>query len=227
MARKSLVATRVMDLYYQQFRTNSDFFNKEDFEYYVGVGYGEVLQLEWDKNYALIKRDEGNSDLVKFDNGWLKEIEVKVKRDSNTGWAELPQTVMSFDSDRNNTGIQDVFPVGCTGCGMLVRDTSDIEWQDEYLPVTNKTFFSLQIGRRLRLYNNKGTMPNKIRVVYVPGPDNPDLDIAVVKTGRIIQYTFNLMVQARQGKIVSRVNDRNENKTMQTEADATAAKQPS
>jgi hypothetical protein len=224
MASRSLVAQEVMDLYYQQYKTNSDFFNLTDFDYFVGIGWADMLQMEWDQSYAVI-RQEGGNDLVSFDHGWLAEQIVKVKRDGDEWWGQLVRPVMSFKSDRNTTGIQNVFPVGNRGCGEILRTTVDQVWHQCYLPVTDKRFWLMEWGKKLRFYNIDQCNLQKVRIIYVPSSEDPELDIPDTKAGPIIEYVLNLMFAAKDKRVVSRVNNLNANKVIQFETDLNAGKQ--
>lgn len=216
MARKSLVAQEIMDLYYQQYKTNSDFFDKSDFVYFTGIGYADLVQAEYDKQYAMIRSEDAGQGLVSFDQSWVQTTYLKPKKDEEGYYADLPAAVMSFMTDRYNIGIQNVFEIARGQLVEIIRSTVDSAWQDQYLPIGCAGFFYLEMGRRIRLVN---VQANKLKVNYVPSSEDPALDIPDTKAGPIIQYVLNLMFAAKDKRVVARVNNKNEQKTQQTEVD--------
>jgi hypothetical protein len=204
-----------MDLYYQQYKSNADFFDLLDFDYFVGVGHADILQMEYDKSYALLRQDHAQ-DIVQFDDAWLTKVVLKVKKDEEGYYSDLPGEVMSFMTDRQTVGIQNVFALEGGRRREINRGSINTTWQDKYLPKGCGGFWHLEPSIRIRFVEDS---PPKVMVIYIPSSDDPNLIIPGTKEAQIIQYVLNLMFAAKDKRVVKKINDRNPNAVLQAESD--------
>lgn len=209
-------ATATMDLYYQNFKADEDFFTLEHFKYLNGVSYNGFLQDYYEKNYQKNLAEQGRGE-VEFDGGWLVPVELSLERQDNGELAAtFQQKPFSFLYDNQNRSVQLIEPVG--SCVVKLARISSLEiWKLRSLPATSYSFWYV-LGEKLRLAKVPCGL-EKIRVWYIPALSDTD-DKSIIPDGlskRIIEDTLNLMFAARQGVVVDMTNNQNPNKVMETE----------
>lgn len=217
MAKLSIVAQNIMDLYYQQFKADEDFFELSHFEYLAGIAYAKILQDEYEKNYKMNLQIEGYG-FVDLSQDWLKIEEQKLEKDSYGFFIKLDKKPFSFLYDKQSSAIQNVTPLGGKQCSEFIRMNADEKWKLCALPGTAQIFWYLE-GDKIR-FENIACKPEKIKVLYVPGLDDDfdgDFNIPKSKEADIVDWVLNRMFVARQGGVVDMTNDSNPNKTLATE----------
>lgn len=225
MAKLNDTAQMVMDLYFQQFKTDEDFFTLFHFSYLVGVAYSKILEDEYKEARNRARQEEGLIDEITLQADWLtiKEIDVKRIPDEPFSFeAELPARPFSFPYDRFGYGVQSIRNVDAQGCKIFIRATEDIEWQICAMPMTHDVYFFTR-GRKIIIKNARCRL-NKIKVSYLPEITDPELgadggDIPKSKEEMVIGRTLALMMQARQGTVIDMSNNSNPNKALATEVD--------
>jgi len=83
MTRLEILASLVMDAYYQSYAKESDFLQQEDFVQYTGMFYQQVLQEDFDKTrreLIQLRMLDMNESIILSDS-WYKIKEVDVKKD--------------------------------------------------------------------------------------------------------------------------------------------------
>lgn len=217
MSKISIVAQNLMDLYYQSFKSDEDFFELYHFEYLVSVAYAKLLQLDFEKAWKLNYQVEGIG-YISVPSDWVKEVELQVKKDGSSKYVELPDQPFVFLYDNQNSGIQTVRPIGFSECNEFIRSAINQSWKlcrmpdvgiVYWMPVQKKIFFE-KLNCRL----------DRVSVIYVPAIDldkSHDFDIPKTKESDIIEWVLNIMRVARDGTVVDKTNDGNPNKVLQTE----------
>lgn len=217
MATKQIVGQQLMDLYYKQYKTNSDFFDLDDFIRFVGNAWAYLLVQEYKENYALMAK-EGVIDVVGFSHDFIQEQVVDVRQEGNTYFGRLKSPIMGFPYDQRTTGIQNVFPIGNQGCGEIIRASIDEQWMDCYLPRTSKRFWHLQTRDKMIFTNIEQCNLKKVSVLYIPAPEDPNLIITEGKVGEVLSAAM-LLMKGEENKIIPSVNNQNKDRIIQTEAD--------
>jgi hypothetical protein len=135
----TITAQRCMDLYYQSFKSSSQFFDLDDFVFYTGATITDIFQQEAKQQYAELRAAKQDS-VVSFPADWLLEQKLKVQRKNNKTYAVLEQPVMSFSFDNQILGLQDVLPIRPADV-IFERTTQSAEWQNRLTPYTNRIFW--------------------------------------------------------------------------------------
>lgn len=217
MANIKEVASRVENLYFQDYAETSEFFDAGDFAFYCGAAYADLLGQEYRLEYNRMIA-EGVSDIVGFSSDWLKTETLKRQTDKENGYyIDLSQPILSLPYDKQNSSIQNIYPADKKFKGEYIRGSVDNTWEDEYLPLTKKVFWSL-LGNRIYLTTNMGEPPSLSKVVYVPGISD-DLDIPDARVWAVITNTIEMMRKAAANYVVSETADQNSNKLPQTDVD--------
>lgn len=205
-----------MDEYYQNYKSNNDFFSLGDFIFYCGMTMGEFYSGEF-KNQKAEMKAEGNDSYVSFDPSVLNEMDLDVKTKDGQRFAEYTSPIFTFAFDSQGIGVQTVDPIPFTSdCCRIERLSNSGEWLACY--VDDQPFFT--VGKKGLTLRN--TNVNKVRVAYVPAiPDGTDEMADVNVPDGIIDYvlanTIQLMKAIADGTIVKKSIDQNQNKTLQTE----------
>jgi hypothetical protein len=223
MANLADTAQITMDLYYQNYKTDEDFFKLKHFLYLSGVAYSKLLEEEYILARKEAKLEEGLTDIVLADD-WLIEqtLELKPAEIEDTYEAPLAKPLFSFPYDPYSFGLQSVRPAGKSLCPVFIRTSLRESWMDCILPATKNVFFYVA-GGKLRVRSN-GCKPDKVILLMVPditaeafgeagGP------VPKTKEDPIIRKTLEIMLRAREGVVVDMSNNSNPNKVMQTEID--------
>lgn len=219
MANFSDLAQNIMDLYYQQYKSDEDFFELYHFEYLSWVAYSKLLQDEYEKSYKMALAETGIG-LAQINPQWYK-IEEKDVVASDMGDREvvLDNCPFTFRFDKQSTGIQDILPLSGK-CGEFIRlgigewwklknaPNTDIVW---WTPVGNKIIFKkLKCGLK------------KVKIIYIPSFDlkNPDNCMLTDSAqADIIDWVLQRMFAARQGIVIDMTANQNPNKVIETEID--------
>jgi hypothetical protein len=219
MAYLKDIAQIVMDLYYQNYKADEEFFKKHHFKYLVTVCYNSFIQDYYDLNYTKNLAENGHAQ-VDLSSDWFVEEEAEVKYENGNYTAILKNRPFAFLHDNQYRSISDIVPVDCDCDVRLSRIKAVERWKLSALPATSYTFWYLFAGNRIRFEKVKCGI-GKIIVYVLPSLVTTD-DKAVIASGlqqKVIEATLNLMFQARQGTVVDFTNNQNPNKVMETEID--------
>jgi hypothetical protein len=225
MAKMADTAQMAMDMYFQNFKTDEDFFHLYHFTYLCGIAYARILEDEFKEARAQSKAESGYTTYdIALQSDWLIEKELDVKkhedREDDAYYVDLPVRPFSFPYDPYGYGIQSVRGKG--QCNNFVRATSRIEQQLCVMPTTSRIFYFPQ-AKRLELRNMFCHL-DKITVVLLPDIEDPELgpdggDIPKSKEDMVIGRVMQLMMAARNGTVVDMSNNSNPNKALATEID--------
>lgn len=215
------VAQDVMDMFYRNYKGDSDFFNLDDFIEFTGNNISVIYQSFYQEKYNENLKDK-KEEVIVFDVGMLSEQTIEVK-DNGTGTLEgkLLFPVMSFAYDQQSVGFQDVFVIEPKESNYEVERTNISSiWSLRYMPVTNRAFFYPDINT-LKIIKKGNTNINKVRILYVPTMFSD----AIIPDG-IIEVAIEKTVQSMRamiaGKIVKQGLDGNKNEILQTEIERDA-----
>jgi hypothetical protein len=215
-----IVSQRSMDLYYQSYKSSSQFFDLDDFIFHCGSTLADIYQNEARLKYAELRQSKSD-EVVSFPADWLLEQKIKVERKDNETFATLDKPVMGFSYDNQVLGVQEVVSFKPLGT-KLERTTQAARWQSDLLPFTNRVFWYAQ-GEKVYFFNKGGCNIQEVKVFYVPsiGKDMlvPD---GVVKM--VIDQTVATMKGLGQGTVVKKDIDGNQNMVTQTEMNKLALK---
>ena len=215
------LAQDIMNLYNQDYKSTTDFFDLDDFISYTGMAYADFLSKEYDAERNRM-RQEGEENTVVFSHDWQQEQIVKVEYNENDGhFAKLLQKPMSFPFDKWDSGIQNVYPIKSQFKNEILRDNINAGWMDAYLPIGCTHFWSL-LGDKLLINANGKQPPKELKVIYIPTVSD-NLEIPDSREKMVMDATLQMMNVAAQ-KIVKETNDQNLNKNFGAEINRELAK---
>lgn len=226
MATKlNIVAQYAMDAYLGQYRVQADFFTINDFIFHCAASAASFYQQLYEREYTKLRADGQKDEVVAFSNDFLNTQILEVKKKDGETFAELKEQVFSFAWDSSNVGVQNVFCSKPAPQYELERSDIDEIWQLKYTPKNNLTFWALD-GGRILLINNGTCNVKEIKVLYVPQitADNPEALLPDAIVSPVINTTVAAIRELRNGAIVKKTNDNNENKVLQSELNIQATK---
>lgn len=210
----SLVAQQCMDLFYTDFKSNTDFFDLSDFILYSGNTLTGYYLSEYRQMKAEMRADR-QEEVVAFSEGVLSEQVLEVKNIDGVLTSELECPVMSFPYDEQSTGIQQVLPTRSRDCQNLERSNINQIWQFKHLPITDRIFWYAD-GNEIKYFVNAIEPLNKVRVLYVPLV-NKNMSVPSSLIDFVTTNTVMKMKQIAAGVVVRESLSGNQNKTLETE----------
>lgn len=216
-----IIAQRTMDLYFQSYKSSSQFFDIDDFIFYTGATISDIYQQEAKQQYAELRALKMES-VVSFPADWLLEQPLKVKRKDGEIFAELEQPVMGFSFDNQILGLQDVIPIKPRDI-LFERTTQSAAWQNRLTPITNRVFW-YGMKDKVVFLNNGNCNVSEVSVLYVPAINNSML-VPEGIVNMAINQTVATMKQLAQATIEKKGTDgQGQNKTIETEMNKMALK---
>ncbi len=216
MATLVETAQNCMDLYYQQFKSDEDFFELYHFKYLCGVAQAKLLQVEYEKAYARSLQIHGIPE-ARMNPQWFISENVELKAsDIADKEIELKDCPFTFLYDASSTGIENVYPLNGK-CGDFIRMSIDDKWKLKSSPATNIVWW-FPFGKKIGFMNLHCGL-KQVKVVYIPSLAKLE-DTCGIADGieaDIITWVLNLMAAARNGAVVDMTNDQNPNKVIESE----------
>jgi hypothetical protein len=214
-----IVAQYAMDLYYNNYKEDSGFFELSDFVYHCGAESADYLRQEFKQKYDEM-RSEKDDEVIDFSDDWLSYATINITNNNGTLTATLPQPIFSLPYDSQNTGIQDItITKPANSCVQLERTMGGAVWRLKYLPVTNdRIFWWLANSNQLQFYNPGINNIQQIVVEYVPSfSETSNIPDGIVSF--VITNAVSKMNELVKGKIIKKGLDNSQNKILETEID--------
>lgn len=215
-----VVAQYAMDQFYQNYRSNTDFFELKDFIFHCGSTLAAAFQQGYTEKYAEMRADR-QEEVISFSHDWLAEQDLKVDRNAREPFVKLIQHPMSFPFDQQDTGIQEVFALSPWGTELERSSITEV-WQQKYYPATNRIFWWLDRDK-IRFYNKGGCNIETVRVLYVP-QISEDMQVPDALVDMAVVQTVARMKQIAEGVVIKKSLDGNDNKILQTELNGASMK---
>lgn len=205
----NIVSQFAMDSFYQDYKSDSEFFDLPDFVFHTGSTLGDYYRNEFSQKYGEI-RQEKSDEIVTFTDDVLIPVTLNVKNNVSD---PLPP-IMSFAYDRQNTGLQEVLVTKPDG---VIIDRTNIAqiWMLRYLPVTNRIFWYLDRGV-IKFYNIGINNVQTIDALYVPGV-GPTMMVPDSLIDWCVNNTVQKMKAIKQGTVVKKSIDGQTNSLPETE----------
>jgi len=226
MTRLEILASLVMDAYYQSYAKESDFLQQEDFVQYTGMFYQQVLQEDFDKTrreLIQLRMLDMNESIILSDS-WYKIKEVDVKKDGDNFIAEMPN-YFSFNRDISFSGLKAVYPIDNVGdcCNKFAKIKSEQCNGLAYLPSSDKTIYYFPLGDKI-YFKKVNCNLKKVNVAYIPSineneDENTEISIPEGLIADIVIRTYSFLTSTRNGLVIDKTNDQNQNRSAQTEID--------
>lgn len=221
MASKKLLqeAQSVMDLYFQDFAPADGFFSIEDFADWMGRTYAKFADETAKEIYKQYVVESGVGTII-FSPDWWASEEVEIQSKDGEFFAEIKFKHLGFTYDGQNSGVQEVIPVGKEGnCGTFMRTTITDVWITEGMSKNNIVWW-YQAGDKLRFKTNSKCNPKKVMVYYIPTAEDDNFKLPTSKVFEIATTAYNVMIAAKkQTPFVDDTNNANKNILPETETD--------
>ncbi len=218
MGKLSIVAQNVMDLYYQQYKSEEDFFQFSHFLYLTAIGYAAYLQSEYEKSYAKNLAETGTGEAT-LNSEWFitEEIEIKNSDQVASFYAQLKHPVFQFNFDKQSSGIKDIIALNGR-CKDFVRINFDERYKLSLLPPSEEIYWYPLVSKLF--FHRIQCGLSKALAIYIPAVscDNEDAVIPDAMEGIVLASTIDIMQRAKAGTpIVDATSDGNPNKEMLNE----------
>lgn len=206
MASLKTIASRIQDLYYQDFATTNRFFDIDDFMTWLALAYSATLNALYQQMRSENKAKEGFAN-VEISPAWLHSevLEIK-KKDNGDLAAATTQPVFSFDFDGRVDSLQDVFSEGCPTCRHRKLSLDERKFRSA-IPPSSYVFYFLNNPKEILFWGAKEN--DKVSVQYVPKVDGSDENCLLSDNILPVDLVLKRMYEARTGTIIDKVNDNN------------------
>lgn len=217
-----IVGQRAMDLYYTNYKSNSEYFDLEDFVAHCGGVLGAAYEQEYQRARAEM-RQEKRDEIVALDASILIPEVGEVKEDDQGLYTILGTQPMAFPFDNQGIGVQDVDFVKPKSGIKFERTTAAGKYALDYIPTCMVIWFYVS-GNKIRFVNKTNTKFDKIVALIAPSVNSPKLLVPDGIVEYVITTAAMTIKQGASGTIVKKASDSNPNKIIQTEADLSSLK---
>ncbi len=226
MANKALeiAAQSIMDAYFQDYAAADAFFRIEDFADWLGKAYGKYADEVAKEIYKSSLAEMGTGMLI-FSQDWWATKEASVEVEDGEYFVKTDFKFMGFTYDSQNSGIQEIMPVGKSGnCGTYMRTTLSELWITGNTSRNNIVWW-YTTPDKIRFKNNSNCNPKKVAIYYIPTAEDDNFKVPQSKAFEIATLAFNFMIAAKkETQFVDTTNNSNKNVTPQTETAIETAK---
>jgi len=218
MSLLKVTAQNCMDAFYQQFKSEEDFFELYHFKYLLSVMYFSYLQKEYEQSYKQTFIETGTG-MATINPEWYMPQEITITPSDKIAAyvGELQCKPFQFRFDNQSTGIRDIVPIAGR-CKEFIRINFDERYKFELLPPSSEVYW-FPLGNQI-YFNHIKCGLSKAIVLIIPDidPNDENAVIPAAIEADVLSATLNFMLQARQGKQVIDVSqDGNPNMSLQTE----------
>lgn len=222
MARPIAIAAQAsMDLFYTNYKTNSDFFDLEDFITHCSGVLGAVYMDGYERMRAGMRQEKRDA-VVSFDPGILVFQSIEVKGEGNALFATLESGVMSFPYDEQGVGVQDIIDENRPDL-RFERTTFGALYQLKYVPVSNVIWWYF-LSQKITFINKTTHRLTKLKALTVPSISDPNLMVPDGIFEHVVTTGAMTIKEGGKGAVVKKSLDGNQNKLIQTEADLSSLK---
>jgi len=216
------VAQQAQDLFYQEYKSMTDFFDIDDFVRFCGNAVGGIYQAAYEKLYAAIRNDK-KDEIVGFDEDMLLDTTLTVKGEKyGDKFVEFGDDVFHFMYSNQDVGVQNIVILTPDNNVDIERTTLTLRLAKKYRPRVNRVFwYSDNSGLYFQCEGN--TNVKEIRVYYVPKvSDSMKIPDGLVQD--VIAKTVMLVKESAKNLVIKKSVDNNDNKLMETEVNKIALK---
>jgi len=217
------IAQQSMDLFFQEYKSMTDFFEIEDFVRNAGDAVTQIYEQTYRQVYAELKK-EGKDEIVGFEDGILASADLEVK-DEKLGdkFVLFGDDVMHFMYSNQDVGIQDIAILSPKCDAGIERITFSKRLNKKYMPKVNKIlFYTDNTGIYFQCLGDFSL--NKIRVYYVPKA-SPTMEVPDGIVADVITKTVMMFKEMAKGVVIKESIDNNKNKIPEGEINKQSLKQ--
>lgn len=206
-----IVSQDAMDMFYQDYAPADAFFKIEDFIRECGATLSEYYRQGYETEYARLRSEGLQDNLVTFDEGVLNEQIL----DFENNEAKITKSVFSFPYDKSSVGYQYLFSEKENSCP-LERASITLVWQFPYIPYTNRIFWWPDRGK-MKYFTNSNSKLKRGRLLYVPAITE-DMEVPDALLRMVIDNTVKVFAEFKKGNVIKKSIDENPNAVLETEA---------
>lgn len=210
-----IAASRALDLYYANYKSNSEFFDEDDFIAHCSGLVASAYQQQYER-MRQERRQEKREEIAAFDSGLLIPMKLEVKREDDDLFAVVTDPIMTFSFDEWGSGIQQVYGVNPKSA-KFERTTLTGLYQLDYIPTCGVIWFCKD-GNRIRFVNKTTLNLKEVRAMVLPGVGNKKMLVPDDIFEYVITTAAMTIKQGVNGVVVKKSDDGNPNKIIQTEA---------
>lgn len=221
------IAQNVMDLYYQDNKSDDDFFRPYHFLYMCSLAYQLLLQTEFNNSRRVSQEEESGQPIGFVSDDWFVPESVTFTRAGNgTDFTcTLKYPVFNFQYDTQNSGLKEIFFEDCGKNNTFVKVPVEAKWEIKHYPAVDDVIFGYPVGATVNLMNVRCGIKKGI-AFYIPAPadmespDNANISIAGPVAELVFATVFKVFDDARKGIAGTGIDmtaDQNKNKIPQTE----------
>lgn len=228
MAKLIDIATLVQDRYLQDFASNDEFFDIEDFKAHVAITYSAMLNAPFQAERKISKAQEGFAN-VEINPEWTVRDTVDIKYDEPTNkyYANTEGSIFSFDFDAFAYAVLPVIGVGkrCNNQQCKFRRITIYEAQfQNVIPPVGVVFYYLNSATEFVFLGAKEG--DKIEIPYIPNvvdaEDDCRLSDSIVQP--LIDACVKAFFEAKNGNVIDKTNDQNPNSPAQQQVNPSVGK---
>lgn len=223
MKRIDVLAQLVMDLYYQTYAKDGDFFTLDDFINYSSIVFYELLQEDFDNSIIKAIKITGLPTPMLSDE-WYVLKNFKVEKENDQYFISI-KNIFSFKNDVTYSGIKDIYPKDNIGdcCSQFAKIKASECNTLKFLPKSDNTIYYFPLGDKVYLKKVNGRI-DEVTIAYIPTLDESvesgDIIVPNSLQSELVKRTYNLMLSGKNATpIIDKTNNQNPNKLPQTEID--------
>lgn len=212
MATLIEIATRIQDLYEQNYTPNDRFLDIDDFKFQVATTYSSIIN----KQYQIIRQQNRQVDgfsNVEIPAQWLLPQNIKLQKDTTRQgrhFAILEHPVFSFDWDNYANSLQGIHSLGTKHCvyrkiGLHERKFINI------LPVIGDILFYLDSPERIVFVGGKDGDEAVIQYVPKVVGDENDCLLSDNIIPELMDAILDRMFKSKNGNFIQKIDDQNPN----------------
>lgn len=217
----SRVSQFAMDQFYQNFKSDTDFFDLPDFVFHCGATVTDYYKQEWEK-LRVENRQEKQDEIISFSIGALSEQDITIDFKDGVLSAKIEKPYMTFPYDQWEVGLQMIIPKKGDD-GIFKRSSLSEIWKFKHLVGDNKIYWYPTSKTKIRFFKKNNCSVKEATLFYVPIV-NDDMLVPDGIIRWVVDNTVMTMKQIKDGTIVKKSLDGNENVVLQTEMNKEAIK---
>ncbi len=211
MASLIEIATRVQDLYEQNYTPNDRFLDIDDFKFHIATVYSTMLENEFQQMRKMGKVETGFSN-VEISAGWMIEevLDIKFDETKNKFYSTTSFPVFTFKWDGAASALQGVHSAGNKHIIYRKISLHERRFRQVQPVIKDRVFFYLNNPTEIIYWD--ANPKEKVTVQYVPAIVglNNDCLISDSVANEIIA-TLDTMFKAKNGNFIQKADNQNPN----------------
>lgn len=212
MAELRIVASRIQDLYEQNYTAGDKFLDIDDFKFQVATTYSALLNAMYQSERRQNKQTDGFSN-IEIPASWLVSDRLKIEYDEENDkyFSKLKYPVYSFDWDNAANALQGVHSAGGKKHCVYRKISLNERRFRQIIPPAGVTFFYLGAPQEIIYWDAKaGAEVDSQYVPAIVGLDN-DCMLSDNIIPQIVDVTLERMFKAKNGNYIQKLDDQNIN----------------